>query len=114
VARGSAAAVGTERVSPNGYRYRKTEDGWETVHRLLAEAKLGRKLNNNEFATFRDGDKTNLDPDNITVRLRGRTSLRRRLALVESRLAEFTAERDHLMEQIRIRDSLGASDSLDD
>jgi len=114
MARGSAAVIGAERVSANGYRYRKTEDGWETVHRLLAEERLGRKLGNNEFATFKDGDKTNLDPDNIIVRLRGRTSLRRRLALVESRLAEFAAERDHLTERIRIQEEeLGGKD-LDD
>jgi len=110
VARGQVANVGAERVSPNGYRYRKTEDGWETVHRLLAEEKLGRKLTNNEYATFKDGDRTNLDPKNIIVRLRGRTSLRRRHAIVESRLAEFAAERDLLEERLRVQAELGIED----
>jgi hypothetical protein len=111
VARGQTADIGTERVSPNGYRYRKTGDGWETVHRLLAEENLGRRLANNEYATFKDGDKTNLDPENIIVRLRGRTSLRRRHALVESRISELTAERDMLEKRLEVQQTLGVEDA---
>jgi hypothetical protein len=106
--RGTTSDIGTERVAPNGYRYRKTEWGWELVHRLLAEEKLGRCLHQNEYATFVDGDKTNFDPANIEVRIRGRSSLRRRLALIEARIEEYTAVRDDLQERLRLQDSLAS------
>lgn len=107
MARGETATIGSERVSANGYRYRKIDDGrWELVHRLVAEEKLGRALTNNEYAAFVDGNRQNLDPENIVVRLRGRTSLRRRLALVEARLAELSAERDHLKARLEAREAL--------
>ena len=112
MARGAAANVGDERWSPNGYLYRKTENGWETVHRLLAEEALGRSLNENEYVTFKDNDKTNLDPGNIEVRLRGRTSLRRRLAQVEDRLRELSAVRDDLVRRIALQDEITGSTSV--
>jgi hypothetical protein len=106
MARGAIAEVGAERWSPNGYLYRKTDDGWETVHRLLAEEKLGRPLNANEYATFMDGDKTNLDPENIIIKLRGRSSLRRRLIQVEDRLRELNAVRDDILARIEEQDRI--------
>jgi hypothetical protein len=107
--RGAEAPVGTERISANGYLYRKTEnDGWQLIHRLVAEEKLGRKLLENEYASFIDGDKTNLEPDNIVVRLRGRSSLRRRLAQVEARLSELNAARDDLVERLEVQDQLAS------
>jgi len=107
VARGTESEIGTERISANGYKYRKVDNGvWVLVHRLLAEEKLGRKLNENEYAAFIDGDRTNFDPQNIIVRLRGRASLRRRLAQVEARLAEMTALRDHLKQRLETQDQL--------
>lgn len=105
--RGVASDVDTERVSPNGYLYRKLENGkWELVHRLVAQENLGRELHQNEYATFADGDKTNVEPDNIIVRLRGRTSLRRRLAQVEARITEYEAIRDDLKARIEAQDAL--------
>lgn len=110
--RGATAEVGAERWSPNGYHYKKTEnDGWQLSHRLIAEEKLGRKLAENEYATFLDGDKTNLDPENIIVRTRGRQSLKRRIAQVEARLTELTATRDDLLERLRIQESLDYKES---
>lgn len=106
MARGAISEVGTERVAKNGYYYRKTIDGWELIHRLVAEQKLGRKLYENEFAAFLDGNKTNFDPDNIVVRQRGKTSLRRRLALVEARIAELEAARDEIKRRLEIQDNL--------
>jgi hypothetical protein len=65
--RGNASPVGATRTAPNGYHYTKTEDGWELTHKLVAEEALGRKLASNERCRFKDGDRTNLKPDNIVV-----------------------------------------------
>lgn len=105
--RGTTAEVGTERWSKNGYLYRKTEDdGWQLVHRLMAEEQLGRKLHENEYATFKDGDKTNVDPDNVIVFERGRTSLRRRIAQLNARIEELTAARDECVQRLQMQESL--------
>jgi hypothetical protein len=104
--RGQASQIGTRRTSPNGYLYEKTEHGWVLVHRLIAEKKLGRELMPNEYATFADGDRTNLNPDNIIVRARGRTSLRRRLAQIEAHIKELEAARDELKRRIALQESL--------
>lgn len=109
--RGSDAAIGTEKVSQNGYRYRKVQLAdktckWELVSRLIAEERLGRPLESDEYATFIDGDKENLDPANIIVRIRGRASLTKRLAQVEARIAEYIAIRDDLKRRIEKRASL--------
>lgn len=107
MARGQASPVGTERIAPNGYWYRKTEDrGWQLIHRLAAEEKLGRELKENEYAAFIDGNKNNFDPSNVEVRTRGQHSLKRRLAQVEARLQELTAARDELVERIARREAL--------
>jgi tRNA G46 methylase TrmB len=104
--RGQAAEIGTERLSPNGYIYRKTDHGWVLVHRLVAEEKLQRKLMPNEYATFVDGDRTNFKPENIIVRLRGRASLRRRLAHVEEQIRELTVTRDELVMRLKLQGTL--------
>lgn len=103
--RGQAADVGTERVSPNGYRYIRREEGWRLVHREIAETQLGRSLRTDEYVTFVDGDKTNLSPENVIVQLRGRTSLRRKHAQICARISELEAIRDSLEERIRIQDT---------
>lgn len=110
--RGRTSEVGEERTSPNGYRYRRVEEGWELVHRLIAEQKLGRKLNDNEYATFVDGDKTNLKPSNIIVRLRGRASIRRRIAQLNARIEEMTATRDDLVKRLETQEELNASSNV--
>jgi hypothetical protein len=104
--RGQVAQVGDERTSPNGYRYRRLEEGWVLVHRLIAEQSLGRKLHTEEYATFKDGDKTNFDPDNILVMQRGRASLRRRLAQIEAHIAELQAARDSILARLSVREGL--------
>jgi len=109
MARGTAMPVGTERISNNGYLYRKQENGcWELVHRLIAEEKISRKLKSNEYAAFLDGDKTNFEPDNIIVQIYGRTSTRRKLAQVEARIAELTATRDELKQRLQVQQELSS------
>lgn len=67
MARGQEANIGAKRTAPNGYEYTKTQNGWELTHRLIAAEKLGRPLESSERTKFVDGDRTNLDPDNIEV-----------------------------------------------
>lgn len=104
--RGVVSPIGTERMSQNGYLYRKTKEGWQLASRLIAEEKLGRKLATDEYVGFMDNDRNNLDPKNIIVRKRGQASVRRRLAQVEARAAEFNALAGELRNRIEIRDSL--------
>lgn len=105
--RGQAAEIGTERLAPNGYMYRKLSSGkWELVSRIIAEEKLKRALKSNEYVTFADGDRHNLDPKNIIVRLRGRTSLRRHLARVEEQIRELTATRDEIVMRLKLQTEL--------
>jgi len=104
--RGQASDVGTRRTSPNGYLYEKTKEGWELVHRLIAQEKLGRPLMHNEYATFADGDRKNLNPVNIIIRMRGRTSLRRRLAQIEAHIAELEAARDDIKRRLALQQEI--------
>jgi len=104
--RGVSSNVGDERTSPNGYRYVRTESGWKLLHRVIAEEKLGRELNGNEYVAFKDNDRTNLEPENIEVRQRGRSSLRRRLALVNSRLQDLAGVKEDLETRLEIQENL--------
>jgi hypothetical protein len=91
---------GDEYTSANGYRYRRVRGQWVAVHRLVAEEELGRQLRNNESAYFVDNDKSNLDPSNIGVRVKGGGKDRTRLAVVEDRIRELQAERAELLERL--------------
>jgi hypothetical protein len=104
--RGQESPIGTERTSPNGYLYRKTEDGWQTVHTLVMEERLGRPLREDEFVKFSDGDKGNVDPDNLILGLKGRKSLLRRAAVVEARIAELQVTLDELNRRLQIQEKL--------
>ena len=96
MARGQRATNGETRVSPNGYHYTKTSEGWELTHRLLAEKKLGRKLQPNERVKFIDGNRQNITEDNVEVFevKRGRTNRRR--AQLQARINELQAQLDDL------------------
>jgi len=92
VSRGKSADDGATFVNQNGYHHTRVDGAWVATHRLVAEKKLGRPLGPDEFASFVDGDRSNLDPSNIIVKKRGQTSLRRRRALLVSRLEELKAQ----------------------
>lgn len=97
--RGQKAQIGDTRVSSNGYHYTRTEAGWRLTHHLIAEKELGRPLESNESVRF-VGDKTDLSPDNITIVLKGKSSLRRRQAQLEARIAELQAELRFINQEI--------------
>lgn len=104
MARGQRVEVGQTRVSQNGYHYTKVEqDGktsWRLTHHLVAEKKLGRPLREDERVSFRNGNKSDLRPDNIVVSEKGTGSVRRRKAQLEARIAELQAELDSLNEEL--------------
>lgn len=90
--RGQKSDVGDTRVAPNGYHYTRTKEGWKLTHRLVAESKLGRSLGDDERVTFVDGDRANLDPNNLRVSKVRSGSLERRKARIEARIEELQAE----------------------
>lgn len=96
--RGRASKEGDTNVSANGYHYTKVEDKWRLTHHIIAEKALGRPIENDETVSFRDNDRTNLDPSNITVSKR-RTSLAGKIAALDARIMELTNERDRLIAQ---------------
>jgi len=79
-------------VSANGYNNTRTEDGWRPTHHLVAEAKYGRGLTAADRVKFVDGDKTNLQPENIIVVPRTTKSASVRLAKLYALRAEIDAE----------------------
>lgn len=99
MARGKQAAVGDERVSQNGYRYVKTPQGWRLKHQIILEEKLGRPLAENERCRFEDQDRTNLDPDNLSVYLVAQQSKGKRRAYLEMKIEELQSELDRLNEE---------------
>ena len=111
--RGSNADVGAERTSANGYHYTKVEDqstiranlvgpGWMLTHHITAAKKLGRPLLENEIVQFVD-KKYKRDPHNIAgvkVIRKKTSSLRRRKAQVEARIAELQAELRYINKEL--------------
>lgn len=99
--RGSKSDVGQTRTAQNGYHYTKCEEGWRLTHHLVAEEKLGRTLFPHERVVFADGDRTNLDEENVVVRRRSTSSLQRKLEQNTNRIAELESENVQLREKIR-------------
>jgi hypothetical protein len=100
--RGTAKRPGDEFTNQNGYTYVKTADrGWVQKALLIAEGKLGRRLTSDERAIFIDGDRRNLDPDNIKVTQKyNKQSAQAKLARLEEQIRELTAQADDLREAI--------------
>lgn len=89
----SKKEIGAERVSQNGYTYVKVGEGqWRLKHHIIAEHTLGRPLRADERVYFKDGDKTNLKAYNIAIMPKGSGSLRKRRAVLESKIEELQAE----------------------
>lgn len=94
--RGKASVVGDTRISPNGYHYTRTVEGWQLTHRIKVEKRLGRKLRANERVKFLDGNKLNLEHDNLEVIIAKSSTLEARKAKVQARIDELQAELDEL------------------
>lgn len=102
--RGQAADVGATRIAQNGYHYTKvaTPNGkgkWRLTHHLIAEKMLGRPLAEDERVSF-IGSRKDLSQNNLRITIKGKTSHARRIAALDARIAELTAERDRLQEEV--------------
>lgn len=92
MSRGQKTEIGATRVAANGYHYTKTVGGWRLTHHIIAEEKYGTPVTSQHLVRFVDGKRTNLKPSNIEVVPRGRSSLRRRRAILEARIEDLQEE----------------------
>jgi|SRR5262252_9499320 len=97
--RGQRSKVGDTRTSPNGYHYTRTEKGWVTTHTIIMEKSLGRKLEANERVRFKDGNKRNLSPSNLEVRVIQPGSRERRIAQLRTRIEDMQAQLEDLLNE---------------
>lgn|SRR5262245_66507724 len=91
--RGRAAHEGATYTAQNGYHYTKRDGHFRLTHHLIAEEHLGRALLPSERVKFKNGDRTDLQIDNLEVVTKGETSL-------EKKRAQLVARRDELDAQI--------------
>lgn len=99
--RGKPAEDGAERWSPNGYLYKRVDGKWRLMHHLIAEKMLGRPIDTDrEMVRFKTGNKRNLTPENIEVIPKNKSTARKKLAMLDARIAELTAQREGLKEEI--------------
>jgi hypothetical protein len=101
--KGKSSEVGETMTNANGYSCTRTKDGWRFTHHLIAEAKIGRPINRaTEMVKFEDGDRSNLNPDNIII-------VARKTASANARLAKLIAQRAEIDAQIKaIQKELGS------
>jgi hypothetical protein len=91
--RGAAKDVGAEFTNANGYTYVKTEHGWAPKQKVIAEEKIGRALNIDERAYFIDGDRLNLDPSNIDVKVvHDKRSPQGQLLIVQAKIDDLRSQ----------------------
>jgi hypothetical protein len=104
VPRGFRSEVGEQRITQNGYRQIRTERGWEFLHRVVAEEKLGRPLEEGERVTFKDRDPLNCDPDNIeTYTSRWRHDKELEIDRLEDIIGKSQARIDKLRQELEER-----------
>lgn len=99
MSRGRKAGVGDTRVARNGYHYTRTEEGWESTHRLVLREELGRPVGSDERVRFLDGDRTNLDPENLEVYKVREASTHTKIARLEVKKDEIMSELLHLYKE---------------
>jgi len=104
--RGQTSEVGSTLINVNGYHNTKTTSGWRLTHHLLAEEMLGRPLLPDEIVRFKDGDRRNLDKGNLEIIPRNTSSIRARIAVLQAKIDELTAEKEGL--EHRLASELGA------
>lgn len=90
--KGIKSVIGTEKII-NGYLYVKVADGhWQLKHRIIMEEMLGRPLTKAEYIRFKDGNRKNLDPDNLELHLTNKSSLLKRIKEVKKKIADLQQE----------------------
>lgn len=97
--RGKAAEEGATRVSQNGYHYTKTNKGWRLTHHITAEKTLGRPLAENEMVKILD-KKRPYDSQNVIVIVKRTSSLRKRKAVLEAKIADMQGELDGINKEL--------------
>ena len=92
--RGVIAKDGNTFVNANGYHHTRVDGKWRPTAHIIAEEKLGRPLDlKTDQVRFSDGDRYNLDPNNIVVQpKRDRRSKEARIVQLEVRIAELQQE----------------------
>jgi len=102
VPRGALRQVGDRFTNQNGYTYEKTTArGWVAVHILIAEDQLERALKPEERATFKDGNRHNLDPSNIVVVIKySKQSAQAKLVRIEEQIRELQAQAEEIRKEI--------------
>jgi len=95
--RGQKAEVGATRIAPNGYHYTKSDEyNWRLTHHIVMEEKLGRSLLAHERVLFMDGDRSNIEEDNLEVReTKGgvnakKIEIRTKIAYLEAQLRDLS------------------------
>lgn len=84
---------GSTYVSDNGYHYTKQDGRFRLTHHILMEEKLGRPLRKGERVYFSDGNRRNLNKDNIEVRTK-------RIVTFDAQLAALYTKRDDILAMI--------------
>lgn len=90
--------VGHEELTPQGYTRVKTALGvWRLKHHLIAEENLGRPIDTRvERVTFKDGDRTNLNSENIMV-VPKRNSREKRIEYLKTQIKVLSKELEELL-----------------
>jgi hypothetical protein len=101
--RGQIAPDGSTRTAPNGYHYTKEHGEWRLTHHIIAEKEiLKRPLRKGERVSFGKGGKSVLKASNIIVTAAGKSSARRRIAILEARQEEIEAELKDLRKELEL------------
>jgi hypothetical protein len=92
---------GATYTSDNGYEYTKVEGKWRLTHHLIAEKKYGRPIKKGERVRFKDGNRTNLDPDNIEITNPLKRTIQSQLAILYAKRDEINAAIEDMEQQLR-------------
>lgn len=99
--RGQVSPDNTTRTAANGYHYTKQNGEWRLTHHIIAEEQiLKRPLHKGERVSFGKEGKTVLKASNIIVTPQGKSSTRRRIAILEARQEEIEAELKELRKEL--------------
>jgi ribosomal protein L9 len=109
-----AVPDGSTYVSKNGYHYTKVDGAFRLTHQILMEKKLGRSLRKGERVKYKDGDRTNLTPDNLELIPPTEfkpNQYRARLAALYAKRDDVLAEIEYLEQALQEHESTKLVDS---